>query len=197
MSEITAVPIAPVRRSWIVLLGGGVALAALGGLALAWAGTGNVVANGCKLSDFPGAKGSDVARLPSGLFFRTVKAGAGGRPTESDVTLVDYRGTLRDGKVFDANQRTPLPVKGMIPGFSEALKMMQPGGEYRFCIPPQIGYGARTTGPIPANSTLMFDVTLLDFRSEAEIQAMQAQMQQLQGTGAPLPNGAVPVPGGR
>src|SRR3546814_3927699 len=65
-------------------------------------------------------------------------------------------------------------------GFSEALTRMKKGGEYKISIPPQLGYGDRAAGPIPANSTLHFTVTLLDFRSEAEVRAMQQQMQQMQ-----------------
>lgn len=73
-----------------------------------------------------------------------------------------------------------MQVAGVVPGFSEALTRMRKGGEYKVTIPPQLGYGDRAVGPIPANSTLHFTVTLLDFRSEAEVRAMQQQMQQMQ-----------------
>ena len=77
-----------------------------------------------------------------------------------------------------------MPVAGSIPGFSEALKKMQRNGSYRLCIPAALGYGAQAAGPIPANSVLVFDVDLLDFRSQAEIQMMQQLMQQQQAGGA-------------
>src|SRR3546814_2838685 len=73
-----------------------------------------------------------------------------------------------------------MQVAQVVPGFSEALTRMKKGGEYKISIPPQLGYGDRAAGPIPANSTLHFTVTLLDFRSEAEVRAMQQQMQQMQ-----------------
>ena len=74
---------------------------------------------------------------------------------------------------------------------SEGLKLMQKGGSYKLCIPAALGYGDKATGPIPANSPLIFTVDLLDFKSMAEIQAMQAQMPQA-GAGAP-PHGEMPA----
>jgi FKBP-type peptidyl-prolyl cis-trans isomerase FkpA len=78
---------------------------------------------------------------------------------------------------------------------------MQRGGSYRICIPPALGYGPQAAGPIPANSILIFDVDLLDFKSAAELQMMQQMMQQQQGgqgaPGAPTGEGqpqAVPAP---
>ena len=84
-----------------------------------------------------------------------------------------------------------MPLKGVIPGFAEAMKLMQVGGHYRFCIPSNLAYGPKAAGPIPANSPLIFDVQLQDFRSEAEVRAMQQQMQQMQAQGR-LPQGAQP-----
>src|SRR3546814_12792266 len=73
---------------------------------------------------------------------------------------------LTDGEVFDQNERAPLPVDGVVPGFSEGLQLMKRGGKYRLWIPPQLGYGSDVPegGPIPKDSVLMFDVEL---RSEA------------------------------
>jgi FKBP-type peptidyl-prolyl cis-trans isomerase FkpA len=189
MSEITAVPIRPVKKGALTRLWLGVGAACVIAGGLAWAGTSKVVNTACSVREFKGAKPVTTA---SGLMIQTRKAGSGANPTDADITLVDYKGSLRDGKVFDQNQRTPLPVAGMIPGFTEALKLMQAGGEYRICIPPALGYGAKESGPIPANSMLFFDVTLLDFRSQQEIQAMQQQMQQMQQQGGAQPGGAPP-----
>jgi FKBP-type peptidyl-prolyl cis-trans isomerase FkpA len=88
-------------------------------------------------------------------------------------------------------------VGGVVPGFSQALLKMKKGGHYIITIPPRLGYGAKATGPIPANSTLTFDVHLRDFKSRAEIEAMQQQMQmmrQMQGAGGPGgPAGGAPA----
>ncbi len=186
MSDITAVPLRPIAKGSLTRLWIGVGAAVLVAGGLAYAGTRAVVpAGGCARSDFP--KGAAPVTTASGLMFQTVAAGKGAKPTDSDVVLVDYRGSLRNKTVFDENQRTPLPVAGMIPGFSEALKLMQNGGKYRFCMPAKLGYGAQSPSPkIPANSALVFDVTLIDFRSQAEIQAMQ-QMQQMQQQGGAQP----------
>ncbi|NCP00631.1 MAG: FKBP-type peptidyl-prolyl cis-trans isomerase, partial [Sphingomonadales bacterium] len=99
-------------------------------------------------------------------------------PTATDTALVKYEGTLRDGTVFDANEQTPMPVGGVVPGFSEALQLMQKGGEYRIWIPSDLAYGEAAPGEqIPPNSLLIFDVTLLDFISAAQMEELRQQMQ--------------------
>ena len=188
MTEVTQVPQQPVAKGTMTRLWIGIAATCVAAAGLAWAGTAKVSGTACSTRDFKGAR---PVTTPTGLMFQTLKAGKGASPTDTDVTLVDYKGTLRGGKQFDANQRTPLPVSGMIPGFTEALKMMQVGGSYKFCIPPAIGYGATANERIPANSVLFFEVNLLDYKSQAEIEAMQRQMQQMQAQGQ-LPPGAAP-----
>lgn len=186
MSDVTAVPLRPIAKGSLARLwiGIGAAVALAGGLA--WAGTARNAAPGmCSRSDF---KGPAPVTTASGLIFQTVTAGKGAKPTDTDVVLIDYKGTLRNKTVFDQNQRTPLQVTGVVKGFGEALKLMQAGGKYRFCIPAKLAYGDKSPSPaIPANSPLLFDVTLLDFRSEAEIQMMQQQLQMQQQGMTPPP----------
>ncbi|MEL6876143.1 MAG: FKBP-type peptidyl-prolyl cis-trans isomerase, partial [Pseudomonadota bacterium] len=70
----------------------------------------------------------------------------------------------------------------VVPGFSEALQKMQKGGEYRIWIPSDLGYGEISPGPeIPANSLLIFDVTLVEFISQQQMQMLQQQIQQREG----------------
>lgn len=124
-----------------------------------------------------------VQETPSGLQYKVLKQGSGASPSDADIALVTYEGKLTDGTTFDKSQQpTPMPVAGVVPGFSEALKLMKRGGKYRLWIKPSLGYGDKVTGPIPANSILVFDVDLLDFKSEAEIRALQ---QQMNAAGAP------------
>ena len=70
--------------------------------------------------------------------------------------------------------RSPLPVDGVIPGFSDALQMMAKTGIGRFCIPAAMGYGAQGSGPIPANADLVFQVELVDYKTAADVQSMRA-----------------------
>ena len=179
--SVTAVPLRPTSRRAIAALWIGILLALGGGAALAFVGT-------------PSGPGVATA---SGLRYEVITAGNGPKPTDKDVALVNYKGTLLDGTEFDASrQPTPLPVAGMIPGFSEGLKLMSKGAKYRFWIPPELGYGARASGPIPANSTLVFEVELVDFLPEEVLQQMQMQqmMQQMQGGGGAAPGQAPPAP---
>jgi FKBP-type peptidyl-prolyl cis-trans isomerase FkpA len=177
--SVTTVPIPPVEKGSLVKLWGGLALAVAIAGGVAWAGTGGTSSGGCKTV------------TASGLGISTVKAGKGAKPTDTDVVLVNYKGRLAsDGKEFDAGQRVPFPVSGLVPGFTEGLKQMQKDGSYKLCIPAALGYGAQANERIPANSDLVFDVDLIDFKSMAEIQAMQQQMQQ-QGQ---APGGAEAMP---
>ena len=114
-----------------------------------------------------------AARTPAGLGYTMLRAATGPRPTGSDVVLVNYIGYLAaTGAVFDQGMRSPLPVGGVIPGFSQGLQMMGKSAVARFCIPAAMGYGAQASGPIPANADLVFQVELLDYKSAAEIEAM-------------------------
>lgn len=169
MTTVTAVPLQPVKRGYLVWLWLGILLALGSGYALARQGDPALVRE---------ARGGGITTTASGLQYKMMKAGqtGGAHPTDSDVALIQYQGRLLDGTMFDqSRQPTPMPVGGVVPGFSEALKLMTKGSKYRFWLPPKLGYGAQANGPIPANSTLVFDVELIDFIPEAELRRMQAQ----------------------
>ena len=106
------------------------------------------------------------------ITLETLRPGTGASPTQSDIVIVNYEGRLLDGAIFDSNPRAPLPVNGVIPGFSEGLQRMQKGGQYRLTIPAELGYGAVAPGPIPANSTLVFTVELIDFGRPDQVRQM-------------------------
>jgi FKBP-type peptidyl-prolyl cis-trans isomerase FklB len=101
----------------------------------------------------------------SGLQYKVIKEGAGESPKETDKVEVEYTGTLIDGTVFDATSTRGEPaefaVNGVIPGWTEGLLLMKPGAKYMFYIPSDLAYGDQKTGPIPAGSTLIFEVDLL------------------------------------
>jgi FKBP-type peptidyl-prolyl cis-trans isomerase len=110
-----------------------------------------------------------VVALPSGLQYKILKAGEGKKPTDADTVECHYRGTLINGSAFDSSdlsgQPATLEVKGLIPGWREALKLMPVGSKWQLFIPPQLAYGERGEGSlIGPNSTLIFEVELLTIK---------------------------------
>ena len=107
-----------------------------------------------------------ITETASGLQYKVITEGTGSKPTIDDVVKVHYTGKLIDGTVFDSSvqrgQPAEFPVGHVIPGWTEGLQLMSVGSKYEFTIPSKLGYGERPTGPIPANSVLLFEVELLD-----------------------------------
>ncbi len=104
-----------------------------------------------------------TAKTASGLGTLQMRPGAAARPAASDGVRVNYIGYLAaTGEVFDQGMGVEFPVQGVIPGFSEGLQTMGKGAVARLCIPAALGYGAKATGPIPANADLVFQVELVD-----------------------------------
>lgn len=186
MSEITRVPLQPVAQGSVTKIWLGVAVAALIGIGGAYA-----------------ARPQHFATV----YVEAIKQGEGESPKTGDVALVNYVGRLAStGKEFDRGERVAMPVDGVIPGFSKGLQMMKRGGKYRLEIPAADAYGDRPqtnqgTGEvvIPANSDLVFEVELIDFKSAAELEQQRRVLQQMQGMqGAPggphgAPHGAPPA----
>jgi len=111
-------------------------------------------------------KKEGVVTLPSGLQYKILKAGNGNMPTGADTVECNYRGTLINGTEFDSSYRTGKPaafrVSGVIPGWTEALKLMPVGSKWQIFIPPHLAYGERGAGQvIGPNSTLIFEIELL------------------------------------
>jgi FKBP-type peptidyl-prolyl cis-trans isomerase len=111
-----------------------------------------------------------VIETASGLQYKVIKAGEGESPDDNDMVEVHYTGTLVDGTVFDSSRERgesiEFPVNGVIPGWTEALKLMKPGAQYMLYIPSKLAYGDKKTGPIPEGSTLIFDVELIKFEKK-------------------------------
>ncbi len=110
------------------------------------------------------AKG--VVTTPSGLQYFVVRSGppTGRRPGPTDTVTFDYEGQLTTGETFDSSYARGQPITGpvgaFVPGFTEALMLMRQGDEWIVWIPPELGYGDRATGTIPANSVLRFRMEL-------------------------------------
>ena len=89
------------------------------------------------------------------------------RPQAADSVLINVKGFLPDGKVFEDTYAKKTPLRGtpatFIPGLNEALQIMPVGSTWRVIIPSALGYGANgVAGLIPANSALIFEVELVN-----------------------------------
>ena len=167
MTEITRVPILPIKKGSLPKLWIGAAAVALAGAGLAW------------------------ASLPEVVKLVELQAGVGASPAATDVVFVRYVGKLADGTVFDEGKDADLPVPGifpagqplmlsqMVPGFREGAMKMHKGGKYRLEIPAAKAYGAEGSGPIPPNSDISFDVELVDFMSQEDFEARLGMLRQL------------------
>jgi FKBP-type peptidyl-prolyl cis-trans isomerase FklB len=112
------------------------------------------------------AKREGVVTTATGLQYEVLKEGSGDSPKETDNVTVHYHGTLIDGTVFDSSvdrgQPATFPVNGVIPGWVEALQLMNPGAKYKLFIPSNLAYGERGAGgAIGPNATLVFEVELI------------------------------------
>jgi FKBP-type peptidyl-prolyl cis-trans isomerase FkpA len=150
-------------RLWLAML----ALIAAG-IGIAWIGAGSLRAE----------------TTASGIQFRTVEEGSGDFIKAVDGVMIEYEGRLEDGTVFDSSEGrgpTPMIAGQVIPGFAEALTLMQKGGRYRINIPSALGYGAtpQPGSPIPPNADLEFDVHIVQVVPNAALmQGMQQGVPQ-------------------
>jgi FKBP-type peptidyl-prolyl cis-trans isomerase FkpA len=112
------------------------------------------------------AKRSGIIVLDSGLQYEVLKNNEGPKPKATDTVTVNYIGTLLDGTEFDSsysrNQPATFPLNRVIKGWTEGLQLMSKGEKYKFYVPSNLAYGARSTGKISSHSTLIFEVELLE-----------------------------------
>lgn len=110
------------------------------------------------------AKNPNVKVTESGLMYEIIDEGdmSVKAVENADEVLVNYKGTLKDGTVFDQNDSLKFPLNRVIKGWTEGMKLVGKGGEIILWVPSELGYGDRPSGQIPANSALKFEVTLLD-----------------------------------
>ena len=131
--------------------------------------TGKAAANLKEGEDFlkENATKEGIHTTPSGLQYQVLKEGAGPKPKVTDTVKCHYHGTLINGTVFDSSvqrgQPASFPLNRVISGWTEALQLMPVGSKWRLFLHPDLAYGDRQAGAaITPNSTLIFDVELLD-----------------------------------
>lgn len=114
------------------------------------------------------AKEDGVMRLDCGVLYKIIEDAGGPKPRVTSQVIVEYEGRLIDGTVFDSTYSRRKPsqfrVADLIKGWREAIKKMPCGSTWEIYIPHDMGYGTRNYDKIPAYSTLIFKVSLLDIR---------------------------------
>jgi FKBP-type peptidyl-prolyl cis-trans isomerase len=115
------------------------------------------------------AKKEGVQTTASGLQYKVETMGTGAKPVATDTVKVHYRGTLLDGTEFDSSYARNEPISfglnRVIAGWTEGVQLMPVGSKFMFYIAPDLAYGEGGGGPIPPNSTLIFEVELLDIEA--------------------------------
>ncbi len=116
-------------------------------------------------------KKEGVKTLSSGLQYKVIKAGTGKKPKLNDTVTVHYRGTLINGTEFDSSYKRGQPatfqVSGVIPGWTEALQLMEQGAKWQLFIPSNLAYGERGAGGvIGPNATLIFELELISIQEK-------------------------------
>ncbi|EPQ5228984.1 FKBP-type peptidyl-prolyl cis-trans isomerase [Providencia huaxiensis] len=118
------------------------------------------------------AKEKGVVKTKSGLLYKIEKDGTGAKPKADETVVVHYKGSLIDGTEFDSsysrNEPLTIPLNSVIKGWTEGLVNLKKGGKMQLVIPAELAYGENGVPGIPANSTLVFDVELLDIKPAAK-----------------------------
>lgn len=110
-------------------------------------------------------KREEVQFTASGLQYEILREGEGTSPDKTNTVEVHYKGTFLDGTQFDSSydrgQTISFSLMGVIAGWTEGVQLMREGAHYKFFIPYNLAYGENGMGPIPAYSTLIFEVELI------------------------------------
>jgi FKBP-type peptidyl-prolyl cis-trans isomerase len=111
-----------------------------------------------------------VLETASGLQYQIISEGNGPRPKKDQAVRVHYVGTLLDGSKFDSSvdrgQPAEFQVGQVVAGWQEALQLMPAGSKWKLFVHPKLAYGASPRPKIPPNSTLIFEVELLEIVSQ-------------------------------
>ncbi|MFT6337836.1 MAG: FKBP-type peptidyl-prolyl cis-trans isomerase FkpA [Halioglobus sp.] len=117
---------------------------------------------GLTVDEYITANNLTTTELAEGVHIIIHASGTGFKPNINSNIVIAYEGRLTDGSVFDSNDSYNNILSGLIRGWQVGMPEISIGGSCTLIIPPSAGYGSRATGSIPANSTLIFDIDLLD-----------------------------------
>jgi FKBP-type peptidyl-prolyl cis-trans isomerase FkpA len=115
------------------------------------------------VKDYLDANNITANKHCSGMYYVVENAGTGKRPNICNKIAIHYKGMLTNGNVFDQTTTTPavFPLGDLITAWKIGIPQIKEGGRIILYVPPTLGYGNRSSGPIPANSILIFEVDLL------------------------------------
>ncbi|TMM32052.1 peptidylprolyl isomerase [Polaribacter aestuariivivens] len=102
----------------------------------------------------------DAKKTVSDLYYIINSSGNGNFPTFNSNVTIAYRGYFLNQETFDASDNATFNLQGVIPGFSEAVTLLKPGGSGTFILPSKIGYGNSGAGKIKGGQVIIFDITL-------------------------------------
>lgn len=132
-----------------------------------------------------------VVTTATGLQYKILSPGTGAKPTAGDTVVCNYRGAFIDGNEFDSSykrgQPASFPVTGVIKGWTEALQMMPTGSKWQLFIPSDLAYGESGRGPIPPNSTLVFEVELVSIKQPEPAKTLEPQTPAAAPSPTPKP----------
>lgn len=120
--------------------------------------------------DYLAANNINATKHGSGLYYQIWQQGSGESPNNCSSIIIHYSGLLSNGQKFDEGKNVAFTLGSLIEGWKKGLPLIQKGGKIKLYIPPSLGYGSSDirdnngTVVIPANSMLIFDISLLDFQ---------------------------------
>lgn len=105
---------------------------------------------------------SSVTKDPRGFYYQIMTPGTGATPVLTSKVTVFYKGSLTNGNIFDQTNASPVTfgLNQLILGWQYGIPLVKAGGRIMLYLPPSLGYGSQSMGQIPANSALIFDITL-------------------------------------
>jgi FKBP-type peptidyl-prolyl cis-trans isomerase FkpA len=116
-----------------------------------------------KIKIFLNNSGIEAQYNENGFYYVISLPGTDPKPTVNSTITVKYKGTLLTGATFDESNSLTFPLTDLIKGWQLGIPLIGTGGRIKLYLPSTLGYGNRNTGGIPANSILIFDVTLNSF----------------------------------